>query len=154
MYSSCIGEPAKFEDKIPYSDYTYDDAIESGELIGSNIIGDIYVPFLSEMMILKFLHVYTDSTGNSADTVKLLGDIMDCKKHFTSVKLEQIMYLRERLLSKYRLDDNSKLRSNIHKPVVVKDFFTNGIQSIYGLPALDAFALNVDRSKFSRSKYF
>jgi hypothetical protein len=56
------------------------------------------------MMILRYLQINTRP--------KVLGDIMNCRIIFAASKkkLEQIIYLREKLLSQYRQDEAKRQR--------------------------------------------
>ena len=52
--AAVIGKPVSYDEIIPNSSVTFENAIENGELIGSYDIDEKYAPFLSELMIAKF----------------------------------------------------------------------------------------------------
>ncbi len=125
--AAVISKPVKFQAVIPYSspEITFDNAIEEGLLIGSNMLADEYVPFMSEIMLLKYTRedISSKSWEREYETKQLLCQIMDFRFDFKPVSLEYISSLRERLLSIYRVDDGT------HGSVSVSDIFSNGIRS-------------------------
>ena len=145
--AAVIGASVSFKDKVPNSDFTFNQAIERGDLIGSNAITDEYTPFVSEMMILKFLQEKNKIVALSHEHV-LLGRIMDIRRNFASEKFEDIIFQRERLLSLYRERDSE--HNGRHKTFqYVKKIFSNGIQSFStNISKKDnAFVLEVDRGQ-------
>ncbi len=153
--AAVIGEPVGFDAIIPGSnpEITFDGAIEEGWLIGSNILEDIYVPFVSEVMLLKYIREKPASQLNSEARVKqILDRIMNCRVDFKPVSLENIVSLRERLISIFYAEDGT------HGSVSVRDMFSKGINSLnYKSPVhtrqamtrsdiVSAFNLKVDRN--------
>jgi hypothetical protein len=154
IQAAVVGTSVSFEDVVPNSNFTFNEAIERGDLIGSNAFTDTYRPFVSEMMILKYLLEKVRS-GTSNDKLRVLGSIIDIRRNFAAAVFEQIIFLRERLLSLYRNNDSQSItQHNIIQSV--KKIFSNGIQSFANTISKrdDAFILEVDRSHELKIMYF
>ena len=99
---SLIARAVNYHDIIPFSDpeITYDKAVAVGQLIGSNINIENYVPFLTPMAYYNFITNHLSSKNSFHSLMaKHLNNILNVQSFFTYEGFEHIAYTREALMS-------------------------------------------------------